>query len=294
MELRHLLALEKVLSTGSFTAAAAARHVSQPALWAQIKDLEAELGLRLFVRSGRRVVPTHACLALRPRLEAALASVAGFRGLAAEVRAGHAAPARIGCAPSHVAHFLAGCIRELVDADAHAPLPVVVPTTTRTAIDALASGEIDLLVEPRDKRIGPHAAPLYPMHVVAVGNAVTDTARGPLDLRALHGTPIATLPPDSLVQRMLVQAANAMRISLQIVHESRDRDALLALAREGLCTAVVHDEMLDERQRRTAAHVVARRRPLSSTLWLEWHREDALSPAAVALRDVMLRRARRR
>ena len=45
---------------GSFTAAAQALHVSQPAVAEQVRRLERALGASLFVRAGRGVVPTEA------------------------------------------------------------------------------------------------------------------------------------------------------------------------------------------------------------------------------------------
>ncbi|MBX3270543.1 MAG: LysR family transcriptional regulator [Sandaracinaceae bacterium] len=289
MELRHLRALEAVLATGSFTAAAAARHVSQPALWAQIKELEAELGLKLFLRSGRGVAPTAACLALRPRLDVALRELGDFRRAATEIRDGWDAPARIACAPSHVSRFLAGCLRALVDREPRSPFPVIVPVTTQTAIETLESGGVDLLVEPRSKRARRDAAPLYPVRVVAVGHAARAKSAA-LHVRALDGVPLATMPSDSLVRRMLGDAAAAADVRLRVVHESRDAAALLALAREGLCTAVLADEMLDEGAAERAVPL-AGRRALAVELWLAWRNEEALSPAARALRDVMIERA---
>lgn len=292
MELRHLRALEAVLTTGSFTAAAAARHLSQPALWAQVKELEAELGLELFMRAGRGVVPTAACLALRPRLRAALGSIDDLRHVATEIREGAEAPARIGCSPTHVGSFLAGCVRELTDRDPRTPFPVIVHVTTGNAIETLAAGGIDLLGEPRAKRPSKDAALLYPMHVVAVGPAVERANRRGLDLRALDGAPIATMPSDSLVARLLTEAASRAGVRLRILYETRDASALFALAAQGLCTAVMHDEMLDRPV--TSARLLARGKPLAAPIWLAWRPERALSPAARALRDVMRERARAR
>src|ERR1700677_4830687 len=59
--LRHFLA---VVDHGGFTAAAQAVYVSQPALSLAVRDLEAELGVPLFVRNGRRVRLTAAGEAL--------------------------------------------------------------------------------------------------------------------------------------------------------------------------------------------------------------------------------------
>lgn len=55
MLLRHIRYLTAVVDHGSFTRAAHALHVSQPALSQQIKDLEDQLGAQLLDRSGRQV-----------------------------------------------------------------------------------------------------------------------------------------------------------------------------------------------------------------------------------------------
>ncbi|HEV7215674.1 MAG TPA: LysR substrate-binding domain-containing protein, partial [Chloroflexota bacterium] len=53
MELRQLRYLQAIARSGSFTGAAAAEHVAQPAVSKQIRSLEEELGVVLFDRSGR-------------------------------------------------------------------------------------------------------------------------------------------------------------------------------------------------------------------------------------------------
>jgi LysR family carnitine catabolism transcriptional activator len=59
--LRHFVA---VVDHGGFTAAAHAVYVSQPALSLAVKELEAELGVALFTRTGRTVQLTPAGTAL--------------------------------------------------------------------------------------------------------------------------------------------------------------------------------------------------------------------------------------
>lgn len=57
---RQLEAVTAVAERGSFTRAAAALGITQPALSQQIRDLETALGIRLFDRTTRRVEPTRA------------------------------------------------------------------------------------------------------------------------------------------------------------------------------------------------------------------------------------------
>jgi LysR family nitrogen assimilation transcriptional regulator len=60
MQLRHLRYFVKIVEAGSFSRAAAAIHVAQPALSHQIGELEEEMGLPLLHRSARGVQPTAA------------------------------------------------------------------------------------------------------------------------------------------------------------------------------------------------------------------------------------------
>jgi DNA-binding transcriptional LysR family regulator len=284
MELRQLASLAAVLDTGSFTAAARRRHLTQPALWAQIRGLEDELGVRLFARVGRGVVPTGACLALRDRVRATLADADALTTLAGELRAGRAAPARIGCAQYHVPWFLAGCIARLAAERPDVPFPTIVPVTSATATGLLDRGELDLVVQGEGPLAGREGVRLYRVWIAVVGPLAT--ARH-LDVRALDGQPIATMPADSGIRTALDAAAAAAGVAPRVIHEDRDAGSLLALARRGLCSAVLISEALPDADARRAAALTAGDRALAADLWTYWRAEAALSPAARALRDVI-------
>jgi DNA-binding transcriptional LysR family regulator len=291
MELRQLVALEAVLETGTFAAAARLRGLAQPALWMQVKTLERELGVPLFERDGRRVRPTRAALLLRARARLVVDDAHALSALAGEIRLGRAAPARIGCAEYHVPHFLAGCIARLRRQHPDSPLPVIVPLTTATAAESLRRGDVDLAVAMGDLDAEVEGARLYPVYLAMVKRRLRG---GDVDVRALDRQPLATMPRDSAARATLDEACAAAGVTPLIVHEHRNASTLLAFARHGLAAAVLVSEALTSDEERRAARLCAGRRRLEGTLWLQWHRDRTLPTTALQLREIMLAEARRR
>ena len=72
MQFRHLRYFVSVVEAGSFSRAAVAIHVAQPALSQQIAELEERLGQTLLKRSSRGVRPTPAGDALYRKASAIL------------------------------------------------------------------------------------------------------------------------------------------------------------------------------------------------------------------------------
>jgi DNA-binding transcriptional LysR family regulator len=81
MDLAALNAFAEVARNGSFSLAAHALHLTQPAVSRRIAGLEAELGARLFDRIGRQVTLTEAGTALLPRARALLNDAEDLRRL---------------------------------------------------------------------------------------------------------------------------------------------------------------------------------------------------------------------
>lgn len=66
MELRHIRLLCLILEQGSVSAAARSAGLGQPTVSQHLRSLEEELGVLLFERRGRRIVPTEAALVFHP------------------------------------------------------------------------------------------------------------------------------------------------------------------------------------------------------------------------------------
>ena len=111
MEIRVLRYFLEIARAGSMTRAAETLHISQSALSKQIKELEQELGKKLFHRGSTTLTLTEEGMLLRKRAEDILDMVDKttdeFKALG-EITGGEV---RIGCAESYQIKYLARAIR---------------------------------------------------------------------------------------------------------------------------------------------------------------------------------------
>ena len=87
MRIRYLQAFRAVMETGSVTEAAQTIYLTQPQVSRLIVSLEDELGLRLFVRTGRRLVPTEEGLRFYDETKRVFAGIDEIYKIAADIRA---------------------------------------------------------------------------------------------------------------------------------------------------------------------------------------------------------------
>jgi len=113
MEIRVLRYFLEAAREESITRAAVRLHISQPTLSKQLKDLEEELGKKLFVRTNYSIRLTEAGMLLRKRAEDILEMVdktsEEFQALEEEAYG----DIHIGCAESESIKYLARCLKSL-------------------------------------------------------------------------------------------------------------------------------------------------------------------------------------
>ncbi len=141
MELYQLRTFLAIARTGNLTRAAATLAASQPAVSAQLKALEDELGVELFSRTSRGMELTEAGRALRPRAEEVDARAAELVALARTMAGNAIGTCRIGL------NTEAGLLRvpALVGALAGSAPPLgveLVQGVTRTILEDVSSGAL--------------------------------------------------------------------------------------------------------------------------------------------------------
>jgi DNA-binding transcriptional LysR family regulator len=269
MELRQLHYFVAIAEEGQFTRAAARVSVAQPAVSAQIRRLERELGERLFVRDPQGATLTDAGEAFLPHARATIASLQGK--LQGRLTVGVAGP---------VDDRLAAALGEF-----HRIHPAIEIALTNQQNEPLLAGvanaEFDAAI------VGAGAHPLPPgveTRVVATEPLVLAVApdhalasRKTIAVANLRDAAMITLVPGSGLRAVLEQACRTAGFSPRITAETGELSSLVGLVSAGLGVA-----LLPRSAATRAVHTLRVTRPrLERRTALAWNTTPG-SPAARA------------
>ena len=200
MNLRQIEVFRAVMQAGSISGAAAALHVSQPAVSRLVRYLEVKLGVPLFERTGSRLHPTPEAHALKREVDSAYRSIDRVRLYADQLRYGVADTLRIG---SNLSTGLKLVPQAIADIKTRMPrLHLTVEIATHAQItDQLLSGECDIgvvsFVQAFHPSINVHAigegevlCAMAPTHPLAAHRRITlEMLRRPDVISFGHETP---------------------------------------------------------------------------------------------------------
>src|SRR3954451_8540814 len=153
MTLQQLSYFLAAAEHGSFSAAADSLHMAQPSLSEQIRRLEAELGVPLFARAGRRLELTEAGRMLHPQAERTLDAAREAQESVREVRDVTGGTVAFGTFGSAHHYLLGGLIEEFHRSHPSVRIRVVGQNSAEVA-DAVRDGHLEagLVVLPVDDR----------------------------------------------------------------------------------------------------------------------------------------------
>jgi DNA-binding transcriptional LysR family regulator len=242
MELRHLRYFLAVAEEQHFGRAAERLHMAQPPLSHQIRQLEAELGLRLFDRTTRRVALTAAGAAYLDRVRGILAEVDAAGEQAIRVSAGLEGRLVVGCVGSATYSLLPAFARtvreELPGVDLSFRGEMLVPAQ----VTALLDRDIDLaLLRP------PVDEPLVRMRplrrdklIVALPEQHPLAARKRLRVADLRGVDLVVhAPARSVMHGAVVELCRRAGFEPRVRHEVSETSTLVTFVAAGLGAAVV-------------------------------------------------------
>jgi LysR family cyn operon transcriptional activator len=242
MELRHLRYFVAVVEAGGVSKAAIRLRMTQPALSRQIRDLEAELGVDLFDRVGRRIELTATGEDLLRRSRDVLAAAGALADRARALESGEAGILRVGVTTQTLESVLADFLRR--HRRAHPAIHIqLVEDGGLALLRRLELGEIHLAIsiasEQFDHRV------LFPARLLcAVAPSHPFAHEHKLDVRRLTAEPLLLLRPEFGSRQWFDAACLAARVRPRVVLESGSAHALLALARAGYGVAVIPSTVL--------------------------------------------------
>lgn len=241
MDLRQLSYFVAVAEEGQFTRAATRVSVAQPAVSAQIRRLEQELGEPLFHRDRRLVRLTAAGETLLPHARAALAAaergrdaIASLRGkLRGRLRAGISGP---------VDHRFAEAL-----GDFHRAHPAVEIAVTQEhnepLLGGVANGDFDAAIiglgaQPVPAGIRTRVVATEPL-VLTVRHDDPLGRRKRVTLAQLRDQPMISLVPGSGLRTVIENACRDAGFVPRITAEAGELKSLVELAVEGLGVAIL-------------------------------------------------------
>jgi DNA-binding transcriptional LysR family regulator len=233
LSLDQLEAFAAVVELGSFSAAAKRLNLTQPAVSAQIRQLERRLGLRLVERVGRRAQPTVAGNELLPYVRRIEDAVAAAIALTRHYTQKIAGRVRLGTGATACIYLLPPLLRDL--RQRFPELEIVVRTgNTPDMLKALEDNSIDvaLVTLPAPGRMF-DVEPLVDDEIVAVfppGTAVRDPI-GAADL-ARHS--VMLYEPGGNARRVIDAWFHIAGVTLKPVMELGSIEAIKPLIAAGL------------------------------------------------------------
>jgi DNA-binding transcriptional LysR family regulator len=243
MELRHLRYFVVVAEERHFGRAATRLHIAQPPLSAQIRQLEADLGVALFTRTTRKVELTPAGEEYLLRARVILASVDAAVAEVGRVAAGEQGRLAIGFTGSATYELLPSLVRVLRSEFPRISLDLKGEMLSPDQVTALLEKTLDLGflrppvrhpdIEVRVLRREPLVAVLPQTHALASRPAVR--------LAALRDEPFITYPSQrrSVVHEAVLDACQDAGFAPARTQEVAETSTLVSFVAAGLGVALV-------------------------------------------------------
>ena len=236
MDLMRLQYFVAVAEAGSFSRAAAALHLSQPALSRQVLLLEEEVGQRLLERTGRGALPTESGLALLVHARAIFELAERARADMRERQLSPRGRLTVGL-PPRVAHVLTADLVERFHAKFPEAAITVVEGLSLRLREWLVAGRVDVAIvfdPPHSPQLQQETLAREPLVLISVQPLPRRMRLADVAQRAL----VMPSGPHALRQ-LLEQHTRPRGLTLQLVAEVDSVQTVLSLVARGVADTVV-------------------------------------------------------
>ncbi len=272
---------------GHMTRAAESLGVSQPALSAAVRKLEAELGTELFHRTGHGVEPTEAGKVFVEHAQITMRASDQTREAVRSLVGLETGSIRVGAGATATGYLLPSAIHAV--RDEYPGLKFSIREAGSSAVaEGVVSGELDLgivtlpVVHPRGDEL---------MVIREIGDELLLIVPGdhPLNGRKsfrwtdLEGESVIAFEAGSAVRGVIDAAAAAHGVGLAVVMELRSIEAIVQMVRAGIGVGFVSRYGLEE-----GAGIRCKDGALTRTLGVVRRRDRFLSHAAGAFERALL------
>ena len=237
MDLSYLRTFVTLAEAGGITPALARLDISQTAAYRQILALEAELGIKLFDRIGRRLRLTSGGADLLAQSRRLLIEAELLEARVHTLKGGETGILRVGATPMAIENALSAFLSPYRRRHPGVEVHFVEDGGLRLA-DRLERGDVELALIVPNERF--RARPLFPAHSLAVMSKKHPLSRRrALDIAELSDKPLLILNRTFGSREWFDSACNVARIRPRVLLESAAPHTLVALAGMDYGIAVV-------------------------------------------------------
>lgn len=279
LNLRALHSFVVVAERLNMSRAAEALHLSQSALSRQIKNLEAELGIQLFDRYGKRLLLTAEGDDLLPRVAALIDQAKDLSSRMRAMTHGQVGVLRIGATPQTIEALLSHVLSAL-----HRKYPAIeasfIEGANDTLLEQVQAGTAHVAIASVPDGLDLEKQDLFSGYLYAVlpkGHPLQRQRH--IDIRELANMPILSLRRGFMTRSLLDSACTRAGVRVRTILDSDSTQTLCALARAGLGVAVVSTTALTRPGEDYVRVLTLEGKPLGQMISATWNPRMYRSPA---------------
>jgi DNA-binding transcriptional LysR family regulator len=279
MNFRHLRTFVAVAEAGGIHRAVARLNLSQPAASRQIHALEAELGVPLFDRIGRRVQLTSEGQELLRRSRQLLAEVQSLTERAGALKKGETGTLRVGATPQVIENTLSAFLVHY--RYRHPGVEVQLAEEGGTDLPRrLDRGDLNLaIMAVDDERFEQRL--LYPVYELAVMSGKHRLSRRTaIEVTELSDEPLMLLRGGFASRDWFDTACRIAHLRPRVLLESAAPHTVMALAGDNYGVAIIPSTVRVPRARIRAMPIIQRGAALGRWLRIAWDPQRFLAPYA--------------